>query len=273
MNVDVEKAKAGDRAAFDRLARDAMLKLRSYLWRMIGHPEDCDDLTQTALAKAWGAIHKFDGKSSFSTWLISIANRTAIDFLRQQKRWRAESQIAYANLCSESEEWQAEVMAPMMEKEFEFDAKQHIAYCFVCIGRSLPPDEQAALVLRDVMDFSNREAANVLGTSESVFRHRLSAARQAMQGKYEHLCALVSKTGICHQCSGLGVAAEAVGARNADLPDVDSFAQRLQLVREQDPVRMSNRSLQDVFFRRCKEVEEQGIGSTTPDSACGEEET
>jgi RNA polymerase sigma-70 factor (ECF subfamily) len=121
------------------------------------------------------------------------------------------------------------------------------------------------------MEFSNREAANVLGTSESVLRHRLSAARQAMEGKYEGLCALVSKTGICHQCSGLGMAAEAVGASKAELPDVDSFAQRLQLVREQDPDRMSNRSLQDVFFRRCQHVEEQGMGSTTPDSDCGEE--
>jgi RNA polymerase sigma-70 factor (ECF subfamily) len=245
--------------------------MRGYLWRMIGHPEDCDDVTQTALAKAWGAIDKFDGKSTFSTWMISIANKTAIDFLRKQKRWRAESQVAYANLCAESEEWQAEIIGPMMEPDFEFDAKQHVAYCFVCIGRSLPPDEQAALVLRDVMEFSNREAANVLGTSESVLRHRLSAARQAMEGKYEGLCALVSKTGICHQCSGLGMAAEAVGASKAELPDVDSFAQRLQLVREQDPDRMSNRSLQDVFFRRCQHVEEQGMGSTTPDSDCGEE--
>lgn len=271
MNVDVEKARAGNRAAFDRLAREAMPKMRGYLWRMIGHPEDCDDLAQTTLAKAWGAIDKFDGKSSFSTWLISIANRTAIDFLRRQRRWRAESQIAYANLCADSEEWQGEIMAPMMEPEFEFDAKQHIAYCFVCIGRSLPPDEQAALVLRDVMDLSNREAANVLGTSESVLRHRLAAARQAMEGKYEHLCALVSKTGICHQCSGLGMAAESVGARKAELPDVDSFARRLQLVREQEPDRMSNRSLQDVFFRRCKQVEEQGIGSTTPGNCGGDE--
>lgn len=271
MTTDLEQAKSGDREAFDRLAIEAMPKMRGFLWRMIGHPEDCDDIAQTAMAKAWGALDTFDGKSSFSTWLISIANRAAIDFLRSQKRWRSESQVAYANLCVESPEWQAEVIAPMMEPGFEFDAKQHVAYCFVCIGRSLPPDEQAALVLRDVMEFSNREASNVLGTSESVLRHRLSAARQAMEGRYDGLCALVSKTGICHQCSGLGMAAEAVGASKAELPDVDSFAHRLELVRGQEPDRMSNRSLQDVFFRRCKEVEGKGIGSTTPDSGCGED--
>lgn len=266
----VDRARAGDRTAFDELASEAMPRMRGFLWRMIGHPEDCDDIAQTALARAWSAIDTFDGRSAFATWLIAIASRTAIDFLRSQKRWRTESQVAYANLCAESEEWQGEVIGPMMEPGFSFDARQHIAYCFVCIGRSLPPDEQAALVLRDVMEFSNREAANVLGTSESVLRHRLSAARQAMKGRYEGLCALVSKTGICHQCTGLGMAAEAVGAKKADLPDIDSFARRLEIVRKQDPDRMTNRTLQDVFFRRCKEVEEEQRGSTVPASDCGQ---
>lgn len=272
MDTDtLKRARSGDRQAFDELARDALPKIRGFLWRMIGHPEDCEDVTQAALAKAWKAIDRFDGKSAFSTWLTAIANRAAIDFLRSQNRWRAESQIAYANLCAESEEWQAEVIGPMSEPGFSFDARQHVAYCFVCIGRSLPPDEQAALVLRDIMEFSNREAANVLGTSESVLRHRLSTARQAMKGRYEGLCALVSKTGICHQCAGLGMAAEAVGAGKTDLPDVDSFARRVEIVRAQNPHRMSNRSLQDVFFRRCKDIEEERLGSTAPDSGCGED--
>ncbi len=71
---------------------------------------------------------------------------------------------------------------------------------------------------------------------------------------------------------GLAPSAYTRTARKAELPDVDSFARRLQLVREQAPERMSNRSLQDVFFRQSKQVEEQGIGSTTPASACGEDD-
>lgn len=267
----VEAARGGDRAAFDALASEAMPKLRSFLWRMIGHREDSEDVAQAALAKAWQAVARFDGRSTFSTWLIAIASRVAIDHLRGQARWRRESQIAYANLCAENPAWQAEVVDEMAKPGFSFDARQHVAYCFVCVGRSLPPDEQAALVLRDVMEFSNREAANVLGTTESVLRHRLAAARRAMEGRYDGLCALVSKTGMCHQCTGLGMVAEAVGATKADLPDIDSFARRLQVVRGQRPERMSNRSLQDVFFRRCKEVETEGRGSVEPDSGCGEE--
>jgi RNA polymerase sigma-70 factor (ECF subfamily) len=235
---------------------------------MVGHPEDCEDISQDALTKAWESISKFAGRSSFSTWLVSIATRCAIDHLRAQRRWRRESQIAFANICAASEDLQSEFMAPMMEPEFVFDAKEHIAYCFVCIGRSLPPDEQAALVLRDVMEFSNREAANVLGTSESVLRHRLSAARAQMEGRYEGLCALVSKTGICHQCKGLGLAAEAVGAKRKELPDIDSLAARMEIIRSIDPDKRRDVKLHDVFFRRCKPIEEQGTGSIEPGN-CG----
>jgi len=261
----INQARGGDRKAFDRLAAGSMPMLNGYLWRMVGHPEDCEDLAQKSLAKAWEAIGRFDGRSKFSTWLIAIANRTAIDHLRAQKRWRRESQIAYANLCAASQEWQGEAVGPMMEPEFVFDAKEHIAYCFVCIGRSIPPDEQAALVLRDVMEFSNREAADALGTTESVLRHRLATARQTMEHRYDGLCALVSKTGMCHQCAGLGMAAEAMGGRKTELPDVDGFAKRLEAIRMVDPGKRRCASLQDVFFRRTKEVEEKGIGSTVPE--------
>lgn len=261
----VAAAKAGDRPAFDTLVGGAMPKLRGVVWHMIGHPEDCEDVVQTALVKAWEALPSFAGNSAFSTWLISIAARTAIDHLRAQKRWRRESQIAYANLCATNEEMQGEVIGAMMEPEFSFDVKEHIAYCFVCVGRSLPPDEQAALVLRDVMDFSNREAANVLGTSESILRHRLSAARTGMEQRYDGLCALVNKNGMCHQCEGLGLAAEAVGSQKTDLVDIDSLADRMAVVRGIDPNKRRDRSLHDVFFRQCKRVEDDELGATTPE--------
>jgi RNA polymerase sigma-70 factor (ECF subfamily) len=266
----IDNAKEGGRAAFDALVADALPKVRGIVWRMVGHPDDCDDVVQDALVRAWQGIGGFDGRSRFSTWLVSIATRSAIDHLRAQKRWRRESQIAYANLCAASDELQGEVVGAMMEPEFTFDVKEHVAYCFVCLGRSLPPDEQAALVLREVMEFSSREAANVLGTSESVLRHRLAAARQAMEGRYDGLCALVSKTGMCHQCSGLSAAAIAVGSKATELPDIDDLAKRMAVIRGVAPEKRATEALHNVFFRRCKEVEEKEIGATVPEDCDGQ---
>ena len=55
----VERAKRGDRGAFDTLAKGAAPTLRGFLWRMIGHPEDTEDIAQAALVKAWNAIEGF----------------------------------------------------------------------------------------------------------------------------------------------------------------------------------------------------------------------
>lgn len=264
-NPDIlERARSGDRPAFDALVEPALPKVRAIVWRMIGHPEDCEDVVQDALVKAWGAIKNFKGDSQFLTWLVSIATRAAIDHLRAQKRWRRESQVAYARRCEDNEEWSGEVIGAVAEPEFTFDAKEHVAYCFVCVSRSLPPDEQAALLLRDVMEFSNREAANVLGTSESVLRHRLSAARTGMEQRYDGLCALVNKNGMCRQCNGLGNAAVAVGSKKASLPDIDSMADRMATIRQTDPNQRHNANLHDVFFRRCKQVEVQEDGPVAP---------
>ncbi|MCV0429144.1 MAG: RNA polymerase sigma factor [Roseibium sp.] len=266
----ISRAKQGDQAAFSELVKADLPKLRRIVRKLVGHPEDSEDILQEALAKAWSSIKGYQQRASFSTWVTSIVTRTAIDHLRAQKRWRAQAQVAYANACAASEELAGEVIGTMSDPEFQFQIQEHISYCFTCVGRSLPADEQAALVLRDVMDLSAREAANVLGISDAVLRHRLSAARRAMQDKFEGLCALVGKQGICHQCAGLKMAAEGKDSRN-NFPDISAFADRMAIVRLSEPGSMTR--LHDIFWRRTKEIEETGTGSIDPVSGCGEEES
>ncbi len=265
----LDAARGGDAAAFSRLVEPHLPRLRRVVRRMVGHPEDSEDIVQEALVKAWAGLEGFRGEAVLSTWLTSIAARAAVDFLRSQKRWRAEAQVAYANLCAGDEALSGEVMAAVSTPDFAYEVREHIAYCFTCVGRSLPPDELAALVLRDVAGLSAREARTVLGVSDSVLRHRLAAARGAMQDRYEGLCALVSKTGICHQCKGLQMVA-AEGCRGGAFPDIADFADRCAVVREAEPGSM--KGLHDVFWRRTKEIEAAGRGSVLPESGCGEDD-
>jgi RNA polymerase sigma-70 factor, ECF subfamily len=258
----------GDRAVFDRLVVAALPRVRAVVRRMIGHPEDSDDVLQEALVNAWRAYPAFRGDAAFSTWLTTIASRQAVDFLRRSKRWRAEAQIAYANVAAVDETLGGEIGSTFAAPDFSFEVREHVAYCFACVGRSLPPDEQAALVLGDVADMSARDAARVLGVSESVFRHRLAAARQAMRDRYENLCALVSKTGMCHQCKGLRESA-AEGRRGGPIPDVADYADRLAVVRSASFAEGKAVALHDIFWRRTREIEATGLGSTAPETNCG----
>jgi RNA polymerase sigma-70 factor (ECF subfamily) len=242
-----------------------MPRLRRIARRIVGHPEDSEDVLQEALMKAWDAIGTFQEKAAFTTWVSSIVTRCAVDHLRKQKRWRTEAQVAYANLCAGSDDLSGEVISAASSPDFAYEVQEHISYCFACVGRSLPPDEQAALVLRDVMELSAREASNVLGVSDSVLRHRLAAARTAMTDKFAGLCALVNKQGICHQCAGLKMLAPEA-KRGGPFPDVADYADRMAVVRTAEPGSMA--CLHDVFWRRTKEVEVAGAGKITLSEDC-----
>jgi RNA polymerase sigma-70 factor (ECF subfamily) len=116
----VVRAQQGDADAFAALVTPVKAQVRSVVRRMVGHPEDSEDILQDALLKAWHAVGSFGERSSFATWLTSIATRTAIDFLRSQKRWRPEAQVAYANLCAQSEEMSGEVLAQFGAPDFAY---------------------------------------------------------------------------------------------------------------------------------------------------------
>lgn len=264
----VLRAIAGDQNAFEALMIEHRATLRSVVRRMVGHPEDTDDLVQESMIRAWEAIGSFRGEASFGTWLCSIGIRQAIDHLRQQKRWRAAAQIAYGNECYKTEELQAELGAVLSDPAFIYEAEEHIAYCFTCVGRSLPPEEQAVLMMREVLGMTSQEAASALGVSDSVQRHHLSSARKQMEENFDGLCSLVNKQGVCYQCTGLRDATPA-SQQGREIPEIHSLDERLQVVRRANIVDGASQSMHDLFWRRIKQIEELGLGSTTPESDCG----
>lgn len=256
-----------DQAAFGRLAAEGTPKLKGLIRRLVGHPDETDDLVQQTLLKAWERIDSYRGDSEFSSWLCAIGSHLAVDYLRRQKRWRARAQVAYANECLRNEDLAMEIGQVYASPSFAYDVNEHISYCFACVGRSLNPDEYAAVVLREVFDQSNREAAKTLGVSESVLRHRLAAGRRVLTDEFEGLCSLVNKTGVCYQCKGLRDIAPVQGAEVPSALDLDK---RLAIVAA---ARDDGQSVQlhDLFWRRTAEIEAAGCGSTEP-TACGEGE-
>jgi RNA polymerase sigma-70 factor (ECF subfamily) len=257
------------REQFDRELPVALPILRNVVRKMVGHREQSEDVVQDALQKAWEKRSSFESRARFSTWLCSIGVRSALDLLRSQKRWRVRAQIAYSNECRADESLAMEVGAALYEPSFTYDAKEHIAYCFACVGRSLEPDEQAALVLSHVIGLSNAEGARALGLSESVFRHHLSAARQTMTEAFDGLCALVTREGVCHQCRVLREATPE-GQRGDWPQELDApltFERRLPIVQGASLDNGRSQVLHDLFFRRTEELEQTGRGDVT-DSAC-----
>lgn len=261
-------ARDGDRAAFDRLFGPQVPKLRGVLRRLVGHPEDVNDLAQLTLLRAFERLGAFRGESSAGTWLCSIGTRLAIDHLRARKRWRERAQTIFAAECLEDEAVAGDVGRALSDPTFAYDVNEHIAYCFTCVGRSLAPEAQAALVLRDVLELSNDEAAAALDLNRSTFRHRLAEARQQMQQRFEGLCALVNKQGACWQCAGLREVAPE-DRRGPAPPTTLDWPRRLAVVREAALDRGRSQSLHDVFFRHTETQEQEGRGDDDATTDCG----
>ncbi len=79
-------------------------------------------------------------------------------------------------------------------------AREHLAVCCACTLRNLPPQQAAALLLREVYAFSTAETAELLEATVVQVKNWIQQARRIMEERYAHSCALVTKHGVCHQC-------------------------------------------------------------------------
>ncbi len=260
--IGARHAPGANRAAFDRLVAPHIPGLRSVVRRLVGHPEDTNDVVQEALVRAFEKFDTFRGESAVGTWLCAIGTRKALDYLRQRKRWRLQAQAVAERECRTDPAKQRAHARVTQGADAAFDVREHIAFCFTCVARTLAPEEMAALVLRDAGGYSTREAAEMLETTTSVLRHRLSAARAHMQKSFEGLCALVNKRGACWQCRDLRDCYDE-GKRGPELPDLagdESEAQgryrrRLAIVRDADVDRGRTQALHDLAWRWLAEAE------------------
>lgn len=263
----VAQARAGDQAAFLRLLDPWRKPLYGYIYRMVTRAQDAEDLLQDVLVRVLENLPQFRGESRFKSWVFGIATHVCLDHLRRKKRWRVEAQLEGEQRAHADEQLFEQVRSTLSQPNFVFEIREHIAACFSCVARTLEPEEQAALMLREVLDFSAQEAAKILGVSEPVFRHRLGAARATMIRSYEGLCQLVNKEGACWQCRGLReVAPEA--NRGPDLVQIEVkpgvaltpdalFDVRLEIVRSADLENGRTRPLHDLFFEQLTGHEEQ----------------
>ena len=261
----VQAAAAGDRNAFEQLVKAHMPALASLTYRMVGNREDSEDLQQESILRAFTKLAGFRGNASFRTWLFAIATRACIDHLRKKQRWRWNAQVETEQICAGNASLREEVLATLRDPGFAFDVHEHIAFCFSCVARTLPPDQEAAVILREIFAFSNSEAAQILELTESVFRHRLSAGRKKMQEHFENLCALINKNGACYQCHRLREATPAE-RRGTEIPAIghsdtsagEWYRTRVLLAKEADLEGGKSRSLHDLMFGRITRLHERG---------------
>ena len=177
-------------------------QLRSFILRMTASIHDTEDLIQDTWLKASKSKSTFRGESSLKTWIFAIGSNLTIDYLRQRKRWPENvTDICKAAALSDPTAFQ-KTMAVIETSEYaKFEIKEHIAFCFTCIAKSLPIEQHLCLLLKEIHQFKIKEVATILETTEPLVKYHLHSARQKMIQIFDGRCALINQKGVCHQCS------------------------------------------------------------------------
>jgi len=170
----VERALAGKRDAWERLIRRHEKKVYNFALRMTGHREDALDLMQEIFLSVYRCLGTFSGRSSFSTWLFSIASRRAVDSYRRR---RPEVPV------TDPEETPGAIAAgegPLAEVIRGQDRERCLA-----LLSNLPIEQRLVLELKFFQEQTFEEMSRTLGVSTNTLKTRFYTALKKLRAMPE----------------------------------------------------------------------------------------
>ena len=164
------RCRAGDADAFEELYRQHARRLYSLAVRMVGSPQEAEDVLQEVFLQAYRKLPGFRGDSTLATWLYRLTMNHCLDHLRarQTKMSRVTDSL--------DDEGAIEPSAPapaVPTAVSRLDLERAIEL--------LPAGSKAAFLLHDVEGFEHREIAAILGVSEGTSKSQLHKARMKLR--------------------------------------------------------------------------------------------
>jgi RNA polymerase sigma-70 factor (ECF subfamily) len=146
---------------------------------MLASAPDAEDALQEALLGAWRGLPRFEGRSSLRSWLYTIATNACLKAI--QRRPKRVLPIDYGPAADPHDGpgtplLESVWVSPYPDREVvsadssatpeaRYEQRESIELAFIAALQQLPPRQRATLILRDVLGFSAREVASVLGTT------------------------------------------------------------------------------------------------------------
>ena len=176
----VVAARNGDEQAFETLFKRHRQKIFRVVLRYAHVREDAEDIVQQSFQKAFVYLYKFEGKSSFSTWLTRIAINESLMLLRHGRALRQvlvdDQRKDVGNAAS------LEMPDSSPDPEASYLRRERVQILSETLG-NLQPGMRKAIELRDLAELSTEETARRMGVSVAAVKGRLFHARRKLQEK------------------------------------------------------------------------------------------
>ena len=174
----VERAKAGDTAAFDELVVKHSPKLYGLVYHMTSNHEDTNDVLQDVFAKAYRSLKRFRGKSAFYTWIYSIAVNMTLNFLKKRNRQKKFSLDDLDTNIQNDKDFIELTAGSTPEREANLtELQQRLNEAMM----QLSEDHRAVVTMFDIQGMPHAEISKILGVSEGTVRSRLFYAHRQLQ--------------------------------------------------------------------------------------------
>jgi RNA polymerase sigma-70 factor (ECF subfamily) len=197
----VVAAKRGDGQAFEILIERNQRRILAVARRFTRIREDAEDIVQQSLQKAFAQLHRFEGKSRFSTWLTRIAINEALMFLRRGRGLR-EISIDDSSGSEETSLW-LEIPDSRVDPESNFLQGERSRLLSIAMN-GLAPGIRKAIELRELGELSTEEAARVMGLSVAAVKARVFHGRRKLREALNRESAWLRASSSCasrsHRC-------------------------------------------------------------------------
>jgi RNA polymerase sigma-70 factor (ECF subfamily) len=171
----IARAKAGDQAAFAAIFTRYERRIYSFIYRMLGDPDDAYDLTQDTFLKAYRALGKTDDELNVNAWLHRIAANACMDLLRrrQRVRWLPWETAKHDRPSARAED---DPERTLLGGETQTAVQRVLA--------AMSPRNRQAMILREYEGLSCEDIGEVMGVSRSAVKSMLFRGREEFRRLY-----------------------------------------------------------------------------------------
>ena len=180
---DVElvlKSKKGELSAFGELVEKHQSLVINFCYRMLGNREDAEDIAQETFLRAFAALHRFQPRAKFSTWLLTIAKNLTLNLLRNRRKRgqsvsstrRFDEERQTVDLLPADEPGPGQALLGKERAEWVHRALQELS-----------DTHRNIILFRDFEGMAYEDIAKIMGCRRGTVKSRLFRAREQLREK------------------------------------------------------------------------------------------